>query len=197
MSFVTETFTAMLTSDLPPTGQSIWHTVRLREPLTEARQGFLAEQGDNWNRALLRGEHKLPIDERVVKSRLRGIGCRGAVKHASRPSPIDRAQAHRTRLTRGVQVATLQLERSQLGASLPYGDDFCVGRWIVGSRDPVGPRGYYSPVLHDQCGKRSAVPGTDVFYSYFNGLAHEVGSHVKLVLFYPHKKRYNESVRDA
>src|SRR5207248_107345 len=79
--------------------------VRLGGPGTKGLKSFGTHHWLHGNRAALQRELQLFIDEMIVKACLGCIGGRSRKVHRSRPRPIDRTQAHWTRLAACVDIA--------------------------------------------------------------------------------------------
>src|SRR5580698_10057210 len=71
------------------------------------------------NPPLLHRHPDLLINERIIKPGRRRLLPRSRVYHPVRPRPIDRPQAHRTRLTRSIQNTIRQLVMTQLQTGIP------------------------------------------------------------------------------
>lgn len=82
----------------------------MASPFPEALKGFFAQDGFEGDTAPLRRYLHLAVDEGVVEAGAGGVlGTRPEI-HPGWPSPINRPQAHRTRLAGSVEVAIGQLE---------------------------------------------------------------------------------------
>src|SRR5690606_7534178 len=68
--------------------------------------------------------------------------------------PIDRPEAHRAGLARGVDLASFELEASQRPARLAYGDDLGMSRRIVAEGHGVSPLGDDRIAPHDHGSER-------------------------------------------
>ena len=71
--------------------------------------------------------------------------------------PIDGTQAHRTRLTGGIDFATLQIEGFQLAGSLPDAVHFGMSRRVEVDGYTVGSLSDDDTVLGNYSTKRSAT----------------------------------------
>src|SRR5258706_9576149 len=75
------------------------------------------------------------IDERVVKANRGGIRGHASVKYPCWARPVNRAEAHRTWLARGVEIATRKLKIAQLVAGCADRHHLGVRGWIVRGGD--------------------------------------------------------------
>src|SRR5258708_34628924 len=88
------------------------------------------------------------IDERVVKANRGGIRGHASVKYPRRACPVNRAEAHRTWLARGVKIATHKLKIAQLVAG-------CADRHHLGVRGRIA------------CGGGAGWPLPGLFVRFF------------------------------
>src|SRR5579864_8363767 len=72
----------------------------------------------------------LRLDERIVKTRVRGCAGRCGKEHMRGPGPVDRAKAHGARFTAAVNLAPGKLKMIQHAAGRAYRHNFSMGRRI-------------------------------------------------------------------
>src|SRR5690348_12511664 len=73
-----------------------------------------------------------------------------------RPCPVDRTEAHRTRLARGVDRATGELKRSEILTRIPDRDDLSMCRRIVVRRYLIESLADDASVFDDHAAERPA-----------------------------------------
>ena len=91
--------------------------VLLLGPSTETRKSLLAHKVLTRNGAVGVRLGDLVVNKRVIEIDRLGIVLRLAIDDALDACPLERTQAHRTRLARGIAGAPRQLEVLLLGAS--------------------------------------------------------------------------------
>src|SRR5579864_602132 len=101
----------------------IKNLVSLLHPQPESRQRLLAHHRNEWNGSLIAGKRHLLVDKFVIEADLLGVFASVREKYAGGSRPVDRSEAHRTRLAGRVDVAAFELERVQLPAGLTNSDD--------------------------------------------------------------------------
>ena len=100
-------------------------------PHTESLQRLVAQQDFRGLLALFWAERNLLVDEVIIES---DLGCiLTVVAHVNlvQVSPVDSTEAHRTRLARGIDLATAQVECLQGLAGLADGRHLGMGRGVA------------------------------------------------------------------
>src|ERR1017187_6960255 len=111
---------------------SVLRLVRLVEPFLERPAGALVRKVDRGKRSFRGWRQDLPVNQGVVEARGGRAVSRGGEEDASRTRPVERSQAHGAGFARCVYVASGKLKVSQRPAGFADGDDFGVGRGVVG-----------------------------------------------------------------
>lgn len=93
------------------------------------------------------------VDEIVVEVDGAGIQLCVGIEYAPHASPVQRAEAHRARLARGVYVAAVELEVGCGVACVPYCIHFGMGCGVVVDCHSVCAGGYDRPVFYNDCAK--------------------------------------------
>src|ERR1039458_4797910 len=97
-------------------------------PGTKRSQSFLAHDLNHRNLTLRMRLRDFAIDQRIVESDP-GCICIGIGKiDPGKTGPVDCPQAHGTRLTGGIDLATFEVENAEFLARLTYGNHFRVRR---------------------------------------------------------------------
>src|SRR4051812_27606695 len=109
--------------------------VRLGGPGTKGLKSFGTHHCLHGNRAALEWKLQLFVDEMIIKACLRCIGGRSRKVHSAWARPVDRSQAHGTRLAACVDIAVTQLEAPQPAARLANRRDLSVRCRIVRRRN--------------------------------------------------------------
>src|ERR1039458_6155912 len=147
-------------------------------PGTKRSQSFLAHDLNHRNLTLRMRLRDFAIDQRIVESDP-GCICIGIGKiDPGKTGPVDCPQAHGTRLTGGIDLATFEVENAEFLARLTYGNHFRVrGRIICGS-DLIRALCNNRAVFHNDRTEGSTAPGVDVVNREPNGAGHERIVHV-------------------
>src|SRR5882757_2744974 len=160
-----------------PETKSVGSLVRLPLPSRKNCQRLFAHKLSHRNAPRFRRASQLFINERIVKARVRRIGGNSSVEDARWTRPINRTQAHRTRLASGVKLAVSKLKCTERPAGRANRNDFGVRGGIVRSGDAVGAFTDYAAVLRHQRRKRSAASRPDIFKRERDGPAHKLCGH--------------------
>ena len=99
--------------------------------------------------------------------------------------PINGAQAHRTGLAGGIQLAIKQLKNSERCACLTDGQHFRMSGGIVGGRDAVHVLGNYFALSYNDSTEWPTVVGVNVVNGKLNGPGHKWIVHINLPLGLP------------
>src|SRR5208337_3132256 len=102
------------------------------------------------------------VDQRVVKADLRGISIGVAEINAGEPGPVDRSQAHGTRLAGSVDLAAFKVEDAKFLAGVANGADFGMRRGIVGGSYLICAFGYDCAVFHDDRAEWATASRVDI-----------------------------------
>jgi len=114
----------------------VLHPVRLLPPGLKKRQAILPAEGcHRQGRTAAAGENL--AEGAVVEPGPGRVFGRAAEKNPSDPGPEDGRQAHRAGLAGRVKDAIRQVEPAELSGRPAEGDDFGVGRRVVGFEDAV------------------------------------------------------------
>src|SRR5713226_6642806 len=100
--------------------------------------------------------------------------CVGAIYWAR---PVNRADAHRARLARGIEIAAAELKISENAAGLANGHHFRMRGRIVRKRHAVRAFGKDAFFLDSQGSEGPAASRADIFQRHRDGALHEVGGH--------------------
>src|SRR5258708_12233708 len=104
------------------------------------------------------------IDERIVKANRGGIRGHASVKYPRRACPVNRAEAHRTWLARGVKIATRKLKIAQLVAGCADRHHLGVRGRIVCGGDAVGALPPHFSLFFLYPGQKSPRPPAAPFH---------------------------------
>jgi hypothetical protein len=146
--------------------------VRLLFPGAKRCQRFFAHQLDHRNFPVQVRKLELPVDERIVKARFRGVRVGARKIDASEPGPVNGSQAHGTWLATGVKLTIREMKIPQLPAGCANGYDFGVRRRIILHGYSIRGLGKNFAVFHDECAERTAA-GTHIFERKGDGALHE------------------------
>src|SRR5690606_4728919 len=117
--------------------RSVLDTPLEAPPGVERTIPAVADQPTHRDLPLGRRPSDLRVDERVVESGSGGVLHRGRVEHAVGPRPIDRAEAHGTRLAGRINIAPFELKGAHAGARAAHRDDLRMGGRIVTARHEI------------------------------------------------------------
>src|SRR6185503_17865989 len=104
---------------------------------------------DGWNFSSFRQQGKLPVYEFVVETHVRRICSRIGIVDAVKLRPINRTEAHGTRLAAREDIAVRQVDAIEHGACLANSDDFGMGAGIGCGSDLVPPLRDNPVIAHD------------------------------------------------
>src|SRR5579859_1412395 len=93
-----------------------------------------------------------------------------------RPGPIDRSQAHGTRLTAAVNLASGKLKMIQHTAGGAYSYNFSMGRGVKSCRNLVHAGRDYFSILHHHRSKRATSTMRDILNRQLNRFMNELVS---------------------
>src|ERR1700730_9759247 len=111
------------------------------------------------------------VDELVVEARRgRLITCSG-IKYPRGRRPINRAEAHKARLARGVKFASRKLKFLQHAARLANSHNFRMGCRIIRGSHTVRSPAHHSARSYDQSSEWPARAGAHVFQRQADCLA--------------------------
>jgi len=134
---------------------------------------FFAHHLDHGDFAVRVGLGNFPVDEGVVETGFRGIGCSCGEINAIEARPVNGPQAHEARLTASINLTTCELKCSEFLAGFSNGNHFGVGGGIVRWGYTVSGLGDNFSILYNQRTEGTAVAGLYILQCERDGALHE------------------------
>lgn len=167
----------------------VGNLVSLLFPNSKRFERFSAHQLDHGYLAAREWRREFPIDHRVIESGVCRIARGSGKVNASGARPVDRTQAHRARFATRVNLASAELEATQLLASLADRNHLGVRGRVVRRDNGVRSLGYDFSVFHNDGAERTAPSRTDILNRKLDGSDHEGVTHrlrpIRDAFFFP------------
>src|SRR5262245_46161290 len=125
--------------------------------------GLWRAQVHAWNDASRRYKRHFAIDEFVVEADRRRLLAGVRVVERAEARPVDGAEAHRARLATRIDLAVRQMESAESHTGAADGDDFRVGRGVVGRGDFVPAFRHDGAVAHNHRSEWPTLVGAHAF----------------------------------
>jgi hypothetical protein len=146
-------------------------------PSGKDSEGVVAEHLRHRNTPRRRSYSQFVVNESVIEAGAGRISGRGCIEDPPRASPIDCAETHGTRLTRGVEIAAGELKIGEGTAGISNGNDFGMRGGIVGASDAVRAFSDDSAILDNDRSERATASRPDIFQGQRDSALHEIGGH--------------------
>ena len=148
----------------------ILHLILLIAPLTEGGKRLVTHKVFAANRPQVVVKAQLVVYERVVEVYRRSIALGIGIAYSLDTRPIERTEAHRARLARGVDRTTRKVKGAQLTTGVAYRHHLGVCRRVVVWHHTIGASAKEFTIAHDDSSK-----GTSTLIDI---LRREVNSHL-------------------